>query len=284
MAGNAASVAPATVVLRGACLAFGGRQLWQNVDLTVAPGEFLAVLGPNGCGKTSLLKILLGLAPLSSGSVQICGAPPKRGNDIIGYIPQQKGFDPDLPVRGVDLVRLGLDGHRWGIGLPNRRRQRLVDAAVAAVGATGFAGAPIGRCSGGEQQRLRVAQALVADPTLLLCDEPLLSLDLKHQRDVMELIDQRRRALANSVIFVTHEINPILPFVDRVLYLVGTRWAVGSPAEVLTTDRLSDLYQTDIDVLRVKDQIVILGVPDRAHAEIGSTHYHHVTEDGEHCR
>ena len=130
MGGNTVSAAPPTVVLRGASLAFGGRQLWQDVDLTVAPGEFLAVLGPNGFGKTSLLKILLGLAPLSSGSVQICGAPPKGGgNDIIGYIPQQKGFDPDLPIRGVDLVRLGLDGHRWGIGLPRgRRRQRLVDA------------------------------------------------------------------------------------------------------------------------------------------------------------
>ena len=284
MAGSTASAAPPTVVLRGASLDYGGRQLWQNMDLTVEPGEFVAVLGPNGSGKTSLLKILLGLAPLSSGSVEICGAPPKRGNNIIGYIPQQKGFDRDLPIRGVDLVRLGLDGHRWGIGLPNRRRQRLVESAVAAVGATGFAGAPIGQCSGGEQQRLRVAQALVGDPTLLLCDEALLSLDLKHQRDVMALIDRRRRALANSVIFVTHEINPILPVVDRVLYVVGTRWAVGTPAEVLTTDRLSDLYQTDIDVLRVRGQIVILGVPDRAHAEVGSTHYHHVTEDGEHCR
>ena len=284
MAGSTASAGPPTVVLRGASLDYGGRQLWQNMDLTVEPGEFVAVLGPNGSGKTSLLKILLGLAPLSSGSVEICGAPPKRGNNIIGYIPQQKGFDRDLPIRGVDLVRLGLDGHRWGIGLPNRRRQRLVESAVAAVGATGFAGAPLGQCSGGEQQRLRVAQALVGDPTLLLCDEALLSLDLKHQRDVMALIDRRRRALANSVIFVTHEINPILPVVDRVLYVVGTRWAVGTPAEVLTTDRLSDLYQTDIDVLRVRGQIVILGVPDRAHAEIGSTHYHHVTEDGEHCR
>jgi zinc/manganese transport system ATP-binding protein len=248
------------VELRGACLAYHDRQLWQNMDLTVAAGEFIAVLGPNGSGKTSLLKVLLGLTALTAGTVQVCGSPPTRGNSAVGYIPQQKGFDRDLPIRGIDLVRLGLDGHRWGFGLPNRHRRRVL-AAVAAVGATGFANAPIGRCSGGEQQRLRVAQALLGDPRLVLCDEALLSLDLKHQRDVLELIDRRRRALNSSVIFVTHEINPLLPAVDRVLYVVGTRWAIGAPEEVLTGDRLSDLYQTEIDVLRVRGQIVIVGAP-----------------------
>lgn len=252
-------VAP-TVELRGAGLAYQGRQLWQNMDLTVAPGEFIAVLGPNGSGKTSLLKVLLGLTALTSGTVRVCGNPPTRGNCAIGYIPQQKGFDPDLPIRGIDLVRLGLDGHRWGFGLPNRHRRQVLEA-VATVGATGFAHAPIGRCSGGEQQRLRVAQALLGEPRLVLCDEALLSLDLKHQRDVLELIDRRRRALNSSVIFVTHEINPLLPAVDRVLYVVGTRWAIGTPEEVLTGDRLSELYQTEIDVLRVRGQIVIVGVP-----------------------
>lgn len=273
------SSAEPTVVLRGAGLAFGGRELWQHLDLTVAPGEFVAVLGPNGSGKTSLLKILLGLAPLSSGSVQVCGAPPRRGNSVIGYIPQQKGFDRDLPIRGIDLVRLGLDGHRWGFALPNPKRRRLVNAAIASVGATRFANAPIGRLSGGEQQRLRVAQALPGDPKLLLCDEALLSLDLKHQREVVALIDARRRASDISVLFVTHEINPILPVVDRVVYLVGTRWAIGTPEEVFTSARLSELYQTDVEVLRVRGRIVVVGVPDSPHAELGSTHYHHLHGD-----
>ncbi len=239
---------PPTVVLRGAGLAHGDRRLWQDVNITVVPGEFVAVLGPNGSGKTSLVKALLGLTPLSSGSMRVCGAPPRRGSSHIGYIPQQKGFDRDLPIRGIDLVRLGVDGHRWGIGLPSRRRRQQVDEAIASVGATHFARAPIGSLSGGEQQRVRVAQALVGNPRLLLCDEPLLSLDLKHQREVVELIDAQRRASAISVLFVTHEINPILPMVDRVLYLVGTRWAVGTTTEILTSTRLSDLYQTDVEV------------------------------------
>src|SRR5690348_12132975 len=227
------AVAP-TVALRGAGLSYASRRLWQDIDLSVAPGEFVAVLGPNGSGKTSLVKVLLGLTDLTSGSVEICGAPPKRGSNRIGYVPQQKGFDRAVPIEGVDLVGLGLDGHRWGFGLPSARRRRRVDAAVAAVGASGFARSPVGRLSGGEQQRLRVAQALLGDPELLLCDEALLSLDLKHQREVVELIDAQRRASRIAVLFVTHEINPILPVVDRVLYLVGTRWTVGTPDEVLT--------------------------------------------------
>jgi len=271
--------APPTVRLRGAGLSYATRQLWQDVEMTVAPGEFVAVLGPNGSGKTSLVKVLLGLTELTSGSVEICGTPPKRGSHFIGYVPQQRGFDRDVPIEGVDLVRLGLDGHRWGFGLPSARRRRLVAAAVAAVGATAFAHSPVGRLSGGEQQRLRVAQALLGDPKLLLCDEALLSLDLKHQREVVELIDAQRRASNIAVLFVTHEINPILPVVDRVLYLVGTRWTIGTPAEVLTSAKLSELYQTDVQVLQVGGRIVIVGTPDSPHTEPGTGHYHHVSED-----
>lgn len=275
------SPAAPTVLLDGAGLSYRGRDLWQNLCLAVQPGEFIAVLGPNGSGKTSLVKVLLGLTPLTAGTVRICGAPPARGSNTTGYVPQQKGFDRDVPIRGVDLVRLGLDGHRWGIGLPSAHKRRLVDDVIAAVGATSFAHSAIGLLSGGEQQRLRIAQALLGNPDLLLCDEPLLSLDLKHQRSVVELIDGQRRAARISVLCVTHEINPILPVVDRILYLVGSRWAVGTPEEVLTSDRLSDLYRTEVEVLRVRGRIVIVGAPDSPHAEVESSEYHHVSHDTE---
>jgi zinc/manganese transport system ATP-binding protein len=258
--------APAPVVaLRDAGLSYGTRQLWQHLDLDVGAGEFLAVLGPNGSGKTSLVKVLLGLTTLSAGTALVGGEPPHRGSSTIGYIPQQKGFDKDLPIRGTDLVRLGLDGHRWGIGWPSRARRRRVDAAIAAVGAAGFADAPIGQLSGGEQQRLRIAQAVLGEPDLLLCDEPLLSLDLKHQRTVVDALEQQRRTRHVAVVFVTHEINPILPVTDRVLYLVGQRWAIGTPEEVLTSNTLSELYQTTVDVLRVQGRIVIVGAPTAVH-------------------
>jgi zinc/manganese transport system ATP-binding protein len=267
------SSAPA-IRLTGAALAFGERSLWGDLTLEVAPGEFLAVLGPNGSGKTSLLKVLLGLQALSSGTVEVCGRNPRRGSSLVGYIPQQRSFDRDLPLRGRDLVRLGLDGHRWGVGLPHPGSRAVVAGVIEAVGAARYADRPIGVLSGGEQQRLRIAQALLGDPQVLLCDEPLLSLDLQHQQAITALIDQRRRDADTAVVFVSHEVNPILPMIDRVLYLVGGRWAVGTPDEVMTSERLSNLYGTEVDVFRVHGRIVVMGAPDAAHGEHGGEHHH----------
>lgn len=253
----------AAVRLADARLSFGGRTLWEGLDLTVAPGEFVAVLGPNGSGKTSLLKVLLGQVALSSGTARIAGSPARAGNHDIGYVPQQKTIDAGVQLRGVDLVGLGVDGHRWGLGLRSRaERKRKVAAAIADVGAERFAHAPLESMSGGEQQRLRVAQALVGDPKVLLCDEPLLSLDLANQRLVAELIDRRRRTHDTAVLFVTHEINPILPLVDRVLYLVDGRFRIGTPDEVMTSAVLSELYRTQVDVLRVRGRLVVVGTGD----------------------
>ena len=269
-----AAVGESVVSLREATLRFGERVLWDSLDLEVRPGELTAVLGPNGAGKTSLIRVLLGLQHLSSGEVLVNGKSPRRGNHDVGYIPQQKGFDRDLPLRGIDLVRLGLDGHRWGPARLTRDAKQRIDAAIAAVGATGYAGSPLGGLSGGEQQRLRIAQAMLSEPRLLLCDEPLLSLDLGHQQAVMSLIDERRREHGTAVLLVTHEINPILPLVDRVLYLVGGRWAVGTPEQVMTSERLTDLYGAPVDVLRVRDRIIVVGAADLEHDHLSGGHHH----------
>ena len=256
-------------------LRFGDRTLFEALSFELAPGELLAVLGPNGTGKTSLIRILLGLLPPSAGHVRIEGCPPRERCHRIGYVPQQRVFDRDLALRGRDLVRLGLDGHRWGFGRFGPEDWTRVDAALAEVGAAGYADAPIGRLSGGEQQRLRVAQALVADPVLILADEPLLSLDLAHQRGVVDLLDARRRAAGTPVVFVTHDVNPVLHSVDRVLYLAPGSWAIGTPDEVLTSGTLSRLYGTDIDVLHVRGRVVVVGTPDDQHVhhvENGHTH------------
>ncbi len=270
------SAVPA-VRLRAARLSFGERTLWDGLDLDIRPGEFVAVLGPNGSGKTSLLKVLLGQLQLTAGTAEVVGKPARAGNADIGYIPQQRTIDAGVQLRGVDLVGLGVDGHRWGLGLRGRaERNRKVAAAVAAVGAQHYADAPLETMSGGEQQRLRVAQALVGDPEVLLCDEPLLSLDLANQRLVAELIDKRRRSHDTAVLFVTHEINPILPLVDRVLYLVDGRFRIGTPAEVMTSEVLSELYRTEVDVLRVRGRLVVVGTGDTLDAlgSAGAEHCH----------
>ncbi|MEO8889355.1 MAG: metal ABC transporter ATP-binding protein [Jatrophihabitantaceae bacterium] len=259
--------------LRAASLGYGDRVLWSGLNLTVEPGEFLAVLGANGSGKTSLLRSILGLQPLSGGTLTVNGEPARRGSRHIGYIPQQRRIDPLTPLRARDIVGLGIDGHRWGIGRPSKVRRLQLDAALAAVGASAYADLPVGVLSGGEQQRVRIAQALATDPRLLLCDEPLLSLDMSHQQVITSLVDRRRRTHDTAIVFVTHEINPILTFVDRVLYLAGGRFSVGTVEEVMTAETLSSLYGARVEVIRSGGRIIVAGVPDTDQSE-----HHHVDE------
>ncbi len=254
-----------TVSLRGARLAFGDRVLWDHLDLSVSPGEFIAVLGPNGSGKTSLLKVLLGQLPLDAGVALVDGKPIASGSGRIGYVPQHRPMDRDVMVRGRDLVRLGIDGRRWGgipLGSAERSRRRVaVREALRQVNGEHLAAVRAGLMSGGELQRVRIAQALAGDPTLLLCDEPLLALDPANAKLIAALIDHRRREAGTTVIVVTHEVNPILPYVDRLLYLVDGRFRIGTVEQVMTTGTLSELYRADIQVVKVKGRYVVVGEP-----------------------
>jgi zinc/manganese transport system ATP-binding protein len=260
--------------IRGAALRRGERELWRGLDLEVEPGEFLAVLGPSGSGKTTRLRAILGLEPLSEGAITALGEPVRAaGNRRIGYIPQSRPLPRDAALRGRDLVALGVNGHRFGIPHPRRADRERVDALLDAVGARDFADRPVGQLSGGEQQRLRAGQALADDPRLLLCDEPLTSLDLANQQAVIGLIDRHRRATGAAVLFVTHDINPVLDKVDRILYLAGGRFTLGRPDEVLDSRVLSDLYGAPVFVLRAGDRLVVVGAPD---AE--ESHHHHDEE------
>jgi zinc/manganese transport system ATP-binding protein len=277
--------------LRDASVRLGGRTVWSDVSMGVAPGEFVALLGANGSGKSTLLKVALGALPLAEGAARVLGRSPGEASRSIGYLPQRRAFDAGMRLRGRDIVRLGLDGDRWGLplGLPwgssGVRRRGLaerVDAAIEIVGAEAYAGRAIGECSGGEQQRLLIAQALVGRPELFLLDEPLDSLDLPNQAAVAALVAELCRSTGVAVLLVAHDVNPLLPYLDRVVYLAGGRAVEGPVEEVITSESLTALYGVPVEVLRASDgRLVVVGQPeppahhhdrhdhDQGHAHVG---------------
>lgn len=257
-------------------MSFGDRRLWSGLDLQILPGEYFAVLGPNGSGKSTFLRALLGQVPLREGRLEIFGRPVRRGSSRMGYVPQQRAIARETPLRARDLVGLGLSGHRWGPGLPGARRRR-VDEALERVGAAEYAAVPVGLLSGGEQQRLRMAQAIVSRPEILLLDEALLSLDLRHQQEISQMVQDYRNESGATVVFVTHEINPIIDHVDRVLYLANGRFTVGTVEEVMRTEVLSRLYGAPVEVLRVHGRYVVVGAGT---AEALGEHCHPEAFDG----
>jgi zinc/manganese transport system ATP-binding protein len=254
---------------RHAAVSLGGRIVWSDVTFDIQPGEFVAVLGPNGTGKSTLLKALLGLVPLSAGELRVSGTAPRHGNVDVGYLPQRRSFDASARVRGVDVVRLGLDGDRWGMPLPGvlGKRGRLaaqrVGELIELVEASTYADRPIGSLSGGEQQRLLIAQALARRPSLLLLDEPLDSLDVANQSAIATLLARISRSESVTVVIVAHDVNPILSYLDLVIYLARGHAASGAPSDVITSATLSRLYGTPIEVLYTSDGLpVVVGHGD----------------------
>lgn len=237
----------------------GGRTILEDISATVNEGEFIVMLGPNGAGKSTLLKTLLGLIKPSVGKVQVLGRPASRGNKEIGYAPQHRMLEADLALRARDVVGFGLDGNKWGIGLPSAKRNGLVDAVLQEVDALYLANAPIGQLSGGEQQRLLIAQALLTNPRLLLLDEPLANLDISREGEIVALITKVCRDRNVAVMLVTHDINPLLPVVDRVLYMANGQSALGLVDEVVTSQRLSQLYGSPVEVVQALDRLFVVG-------------------------
>jgi zinc/manganese transport system ATP-binding protein len=279
MIGEMASANPpdgsrAVLHLNEATVQIAGRTIWRDVSARVQAGEFVALLGANGSGKSTLLKAVLGAIPLASGAIAVLGRPAGSANGEIGYLPQRHTFQAGARLRGIDIVRLGLDGDRFGFtvsmrlglrsaGARRREARRRVLEVIDLVGAGSYAHRSVGECSGGEQQRLLIAQALVRRPELLLLDEPLDSLDLPNQASVSALVSQICREAGVAVLLVAHDVNPLLPYLDRVIYLAGGRAVEGPVEEVITGETLSGLYGLPVEVLRASDgRLVVVGQPE----------------------
>ena len=256
-------------------ITLGRRRILSGVSFAIEPGEFVGIMGPNGAGKTTMLRAALGLVPVSAGHISVLGAAPRRGNPAIGYVPQSRRVTAQIGIIGAELLLSAHGGQRWGLPLPSADDRAAVAAALTRVGAGDLASRPVAELSGGERQRLFVAQALVGAPKLLLLDEPLISLDPAHQRSIVELVRAVSRELNAAVLFSAHEINPLLRAVDKVLYLGGGQAAIGTIDEVINEAVLSDLYLTQVRVIRAEGRIFVI-------AEDGSLDGHDHDHDQEH--
>jgi zinc/manganese transport system ATP-binding protein len=250
----------------------GGRVILREVSFGVRPGEFTGLIGANGAGKTTLLRVILGLQTPAGGRVLLDGRQRDRRNRSIGYVPQKFLLDPDVPLRARDLVSLGLDGHRFGLPLPSRARRERVERMLEQVGASSFADSRVGRLSGGEQQRVLIAHALIRRPRLLLLDEPLAGLDLRSAHEIVRLLARLSHEQQVAVLISAHEMNPLLEVMDRLVYVAHGRAASGTTQEVVRSDVLSALYGHQVDVLDVHGRMIVVagrsGAPDEAAVEV----------------
>ena len=259
--------AGAALRVEGVTVRLGGRTVLDDVSFQVGAGEFTGLIGPNGAGKTTLFRVILGLQQPATGSVRVGGG--RRSGHAVGYVPQKFQLDPDMPLRGRDLIGLGLDGQRLGVPLPSRARRARVQEMVEAVDARAFADERVGRLSGGEQQRILIAHALISRPQLLLLDEPLANLDLRSAQEVVALLARIAVEQRVAVLISAHEMNPLLPVMDRIVYLAAGRAASGTADEVVRSDVLSRLYGHHVDVLRVHGRVlVVAGTGHDEHAPL----------------
>jgi zinc/manganese transport system ATP-binding protein len=246
------------LTVQGVSVRLSGREILHEVSFAVGPGEFTGLIGSNGAGKTTLLRVILGLQAPSAGRVLLEGRPRSHRNPLIGYVPQKFLLDPDMPLRARDLVGLGLDAHRLGIPRPSRARRALIDQMLDAVDAEHFADTRVGLLSGGEQQRVLIAHALIARPRLLLLDEPLANLDLRAGQEVVALLSRISREQRIAVLISAHEMNALLPAMDRIVYMAGGRARSGTTTEVVRADVLSELYGSHVDVLNVHGRVLVV--------------------------
>lgn len=246
------------IQLDRATLQINGRTVLKDISFAVEPGEFIGVLGPNGAGKTTLMRSILGLLPPSAGGLTVFGRAPRCGDASIGYLPQLRTVLPDLRVRGLDYIASSMHGERWGLPSISAANRGKIEATLDAVGASDLANRALSDMSGGERQRLLLAQALIGEPKLLLLDEPLISLDARHQEVVIDVVKNVCRERKITVLFSAHELNQLLGAIDRVLYLGSGQAVLGRVDDVVTAPVLSRLYGTEIEVLRASGHIFVL--------------------------
>ena len=232
-----------------------GREILHDVTFSVAAGEVTGLIGMNGAGKTTLLRALLGLLPVSGGKVTLAQGRP--GRQSTGYVPQKVVLDADLPVRARDLVELGMDGRRLGVPLRSGSKRAAVERLLASVDALHLADARVGALSAVSSKRSSSLMPSPATPCCCCSTSPWPTSTFPSTQETVSLLGRIAREQDVAVLLSTHDINPLLPVMDRVVYLAGGRAASGRTDEVVRSDVLSALYGRHVDVFHAHGRVLV---------------------------
>jgi zinc/manganese transport system ATP-binding protein len=249
-------------------LAYGQRSIFSDFTAKVNSGEFIAVLGANGAGKSTLLRSILGLNAVKQGEILLFDQPVQKGSVLIGYMPQVRQSIVNTALNAMAWLAANLDGFKWGFPFLTASQKQQLARVIQLVKAENFMDKPYMLLSGGERQRLLLAQALLNEPKILLLDEPLMNLDPYYQESLVALINTIRLELGITVLFTSHDINPLLNKVDRVLYLAKGKAVIGLISEIITSEKLSELYNKEIHVIRYEQQLFVINKETGFHQHV----------------
>jgi zinc/manganese transport system ATP-binding protein len=249
---------PTALSISNLGITLGGNAILSGVNADIAAGEFVGIFGPNGAGKTTLVRAIVNTLRPSAGSISIFGEPPGRASHQIGYMPQSNSGLELTALSARAILEAVAEGESWGLPWTSRAVRAEINRVLELTGAISYADRPFTQLSGGERQRVMLAQSLLGAPKVLVLDEPLASLDPRNQALLIDCVADVQRRTNATVLFVAHDMNPLLHVMDRVFYVAGGGAIVGKIDEVVNSESLTRLYGFPIEVVHAGERVFVV--------------------------
>lgn len=244
------------VEIRGLSVTIKGKEILRNVNISLEEGHFLGIVGPNGGGKTTLVKTILGLVKPDSGKISVFGTPIERlkaRNGFFGYLPQHQNIDPNFPASTLDIVLMGRYGKTGFLRWPGAKDREKAISCLSLMGMEGLGKVQYSQLSGGQQQRVSIARALAGDPKILILDEPSTGIDVVGQDDFYHLLKGLQKKMNLTILMVSHDIGTVTTYVDEISCLNINLYYHGNPLGALSEKVMTSLYGKNFDLLMHSD-------------------------------
>jgi len=244
------------VEIRDVSVTLKDKEILKNINFTLEEGKFLGIVGPNGGGKTTLVKIILGLISPASGSVAVFGSSPEKllhGNGIFGYLPQHQNIDPNFPASALDIVLMGRYRKAGFLRWPGKKDREKALECMSMMGIDSIKDVQYSQLSGGQQQRVSIARALAGEPRILVLDEPSTGIDVVGQEDFYHLLKGLQKKMNLTILMVSHDIGTVTTYVDEISCLNINLYYHGNPLGALSDKVMTSLYGKNVDLLMHTD-------------------------------